>query len=178
MIILIIIEIILFLIIVWVAVGFFNILFRGFAPLVISQKKVISLILDNIEPNSNQVIYELGSGSARFLQMVQKKFPKVKLVGLEYSIVPYLVSSIMLWLKNSSIKIRYQNMYKVNLAEADFIYCYLFPQMMLKLGQKVRSECKPGTILISYMFSVPNWEPKKIIKLDNGTIFFYEVFSV
>ena len=66
-------------------------------------------------------------------------------------------------------------MFKADLQDADFIYCYLFPGMMGKLGAKIRSECKPGAIFISYMFSVPDWKPKQIITQNNGIIYFYEV---
>ena len=172
---LIIIIIILLPIVVWIAMDFFNIIFRGFAPLVISRQKTIDLILDIIKPQPQQVIYELGSGSAKFLQMAEKKFPEVKLIGLEYSIIPFLFFSLVLRLKKSRIKIRLQNIFKANLQDADFIYCYLLPAMMPKLGAKIRSECKPGAMLISYLFSIPNWEPKQIIKQDNGAIYFYEV---
>ena len=173
--ILIILAIILVLVLIWIINDFFNIIFYNFAPLIVSKKKVINSILDIIKPQSQQVIYELGSGSARFLQMAEKRFKNVKLIGLENSIIPFLFFSLILMLKSSKVKIRLQNIYKADLKDADFIYCYLFPSMMLKLGEKIRSECKPNTIFISYMFSVPNWKPDQIIKQDNGTVYFYKV---
>jgi len=168
-------EIIFLLVATWLVVGFFNIIFRGFAPLVASRKRAIDLVLNTIKPQPKQTIYELGSGSARFLQMVEKKFSGVKLVGIEYSVAPFLIFSAFLYLKQSTIKIRLQNMFRANLQDADFIYCYLLPSMMPRLGEKIRTECKRGAILISYMFSVPGWEPKQIIKQGSDTIYFYEV---
>lgn len=170
-----IVEIIVLLIIGWIALGFFNTIFRGFAPLVISRKKVIGLVLDVIKPQPNQVVYELGSGSAKFLQKIEEKWPDAKLVGLEYSIITFLFSSLFLWLRRSKIEIRRQNIFNVSLQEANIIYGYLFPSMMVRLGEKIRTECKPGTIFVSSMFSVPGWEPKQIIKQGSGTIYFYQV---
>ncbi len=154
---------------------FFNIIFRGFAPLVGSRQTALDTILENISPQPNQVIYELGSSSAKFLRMVEKKFSDVKLIGLEYSPIPFLISKLFLRLKNSRVEIRFQNMFKVSLQEADLIYCYLLPGMMVKLGEKIHAECRPGTILVSYTFSVPNWRPENIIKQDGRLIYFYKV---
>lgn len=175
MILVIIVEIIAILLIGWVVVGFFSTIFRGYAPFVVSRKKVIDLVLGVIKPQPNQTVYELGSGSAKFLQKVEKKFPNVKLIGLEYSTFIFVFSSLFLKLKHSKIKICRKNIFDVNLKEADIIYGYLFPSMMAKLGEKIRTECKPGTIFVSSMFSVPGWEPKQTIKQGSGTIYFYQV---
>lgn len=158
-----------------VATNFFNLLFRGFAPLVASKKTALNVILNTIDPQPGQVVYELGSGSARFLQMVQKKFPDVTLIGVECSLFPFLFSRLVLWCKKSNITIRLQNIFHTNLQDADMIFSYLLPGMMPKLGKKIRSECKPGTRFISYMFSVPHWEPKQIIRQSHDVIYFYEV---
>lgn len=175
MILVIIVEIIAILLIGWVVVGFFSTIFRGYAPFVISRKKVIDLVINVINPQPNQVVYELGSGGANFLQKVENKFPNVKLIGFEYSIIIFLFSSLFLKLKHSKIKICRKNIFDVNLKEADIIYGYLFPSMMLKLGKKIQTECKPGTIFVSSMFSVPGWKPMQTLKQGSGTIYFYQV---
>ncbi|OGH67506.1 MAG: hypothetical protein A3J66_03715 [Candidatus Magasanikbacteria bacterium RIFCSPHIGHO2_02_FULL_47_14] len=158
-----------------VAINFANLLFRGFAPLVLSRKIALKAILDTIHPTPGQVLYELGSGSARFLQMVEKKFPDTTFIGLEYSLFPFLFSRLTLWFKKSKIQIRRENIFYSDLHNADIIFCYLLPGMMPVLGTKVRSECKPGTLFVSYMFSVPNWQPKQTIRQHGGVIYFYKV---
>jgi len=171
----IIIEIVALLMISWVVIGFFSTIFRGYAPFVVSRKKIVDLVINVINPQPNQVVYELGSGSARFLQKVEKKFSNVKLIGFEYSFFIFLFSSLFFWLKHSRIKIYRKNIFDVNLKEADIIYGYLFPSMMSKLGKKIQTECKPGTIFVSSMFSVPDWQPIKTLRQGGGTIYFYQV---
>ena len=87
---LIIIDLVLLFATILIMADFFNMITRGFAPLFISHKRALRAIMSTIHPLSNQTIFELGSGSAKFLRMVEKKYPNTRLVGLEYSLIPFL----------------------------------------------------------------------------------------
>ena len=154
---------------------FFNIIFFGFAPFFNTSQQAIAMALKEINPKDDLVIYELGSGWARFLQAVEKINPQAKLEGIEYSRTTYWLSKIHLHSRHSHIKLLRKNLFKVNLAEADVIYCYLLTDMMFKLGEKIKAECRPGTKIISHMFSIPNMEIKKKVEVDPDVLYIYEV---
>ena len=161
-----------------IAVQFFNIIFRGFAPFISSKQAVIKKILNEIDLNNNDnnKVYELGCGKVGFLRVLEKRKPGWKFIGIEYSLLPYLIAKIQVSLNHSKIKILRKNLFKINLADAGFIYCYLNIGMMKKLEEKFKRECKSGAKIISYAFAMPNLEPEKIVKMENGEkIYFYMV---
>ena len=172
---LIIIELILLVILVLAVVQFFNIVFRGFAPFFTTGEKAIKMVLEAVTINPDDQIYELGAGSARFLLAVEKRYPTAKLIGVEYSPLTYWLAKLKMRSKKSRIKLVLQNLFKTNLREANLIYCYLIPDMMPKLQEKIKAECRPGTKIISHMFSIPNLDIKKRIEEDHEVFYFYEV---
>ncbi len=157
---------------------FFNIIFRGYAPFISTSKKVINKIFSGLEPDKNFAgkIYELGCGRAGFLKACARPYPKAKLIGIEYSLFPYVIAKIQQALGKNNIEIIKQNVFKTDLRPADIIYCYLNQKMMTRLEGKFKQECRPGTQIISYAFSLPNLKPKKSVKLTTGlNIYFYKI---
>lgn len=169
-------ELLLLIILILSAINFFNIVFRGFAPFFAADSKVIKTVIDNIKPVKGQVVYELGAGTANFLKGVEVQYPDTKLIGIENSFFPYLLAKTKLKTLKSKIDLRRQDLYKTDLHDASFIYCYLVPTMMPKLSEKIQKECQPGTTVISYIFSIPNLSIRKTIETKVGNIYFYQVW--
>jgi len=157
---------------------FFNILFRGFAPFISSRPEVIQKILSELKIKEEAIVYELGCGKAGFLRAMEEKYPRTKLIGIEYNLLPYLIAQIQINLHKSKIKIWRKNLFRVNLAKADLIYCYLNQKMMKKLEIKFKEECQSGTKVISYAFTLPTLTPEKVIELENKSkIYFYTILK-
>jgi hypothetical protein len=160
-------------------VQFFYIVFGGYAPFFLTKNKVIKRIMDEEKFNDSDAIYELGSGNAGFLRAVENKYPNIKkLIGIEYFLAPYIIGRIQTGLLKSKIKIIKENFFHTNLKEADVIYCFLNKQMMNKLKEKFTKECKSGTKIISYQFSIPEMNPEKVIDLNNDKkdkVYFYKI---
>ena len=172
---LIIIGLILAVILVFALIEFINIVFRNFAPFFLTNKKVINLILKNIAIKDTGTVYELGSGLAWFLRAVEKKYKRATLIGVEYSPFTYLLANLVLQKNHSKIKMLHKDLFNVNLKEADLIYCFLLPEMLDKLADKLQNECRLGTVVVSYLFSIPNLELRKTIDNNGDIIYFYEV---
>lgn len=171
-------NLILIILAIFVAIQFFNMLFRGYAPFISTKYDVINKIFSEIDfgKDFSGTVYELGSGKAGFLRAFEEKYPKAKFIGIEYSSFPYFLSKIQLSLAKSQINIWKKNMFKVNLSDADVIYCYLFSGMMAKLEKKFQDECKKGTMIVSYQFILPNLKPERIIELgENSKIYLYKI---
>lgn len=155
---------------------FYNILFRGFAPFISTRRTVIERVLAELEIAPDGVICELGCGKAGFLRAARKKYPRAKLVGVEYALLPYLTASIQNALSGAGIILRKENIFKTDIIKADAIYCYLNPEMMAKLEKKFKEECKSGALIASFQFFLPNLEPEKVIELGkHEKIYFYKI---
>ena len=166
----------LFIVLVFMSVQFYNIIFRGYAPFISSSPQVIARIMAELDLKPGSKVYELGCGKAGFLRAVSKKFPQAECIGIENSPWPYFRAKIQVALSKSKIKIIKNNLFKVNLREADLIYCYLNTYMMRELEKKFRQECQPGVQIISYAFPIPNLKLQKVINLTNNRkIYFYTI---
>lgn len=154
---------------------FYNIIFRGYAPFISTKKKIIKKIIEKIKIKEDGAVYELGCGDAGFLRELRKKYPLAKLVGFEYNFFPYLIAQIQNSLSGSKISIKKKNIFKVNLGEADVLYCYLNSLMMKKLEEKIKTEGKPGLQIVSYQFSFPTMKASEVVEMDRGVVYFYNL---
>lgn len=152
-----------------------NITFRGYAPLISTDKETIKKILDEIEVKEQSMIYELGCGHAKFLRIMEKNFPKTNLIGVENLLSVYLITKIKLKLKRSKIKLIKTDFFKIDLKNANLIYCYLNNTSMEQLGSIFKQNCKNGTQVISRSFPIPQFKPEKVIKINNKKIYFYKI---
>ncbi len=168
---------ILFAVMILLMIQFYNITFRGFAPFISTNRKIIGRILDEIKLENNANVVELGCGKAPFLLSMRKKYPNAILTGVEYSFFPYLLGQIQNSFYRAKMKLLKTNYFKVNLSDADLVYCYLNVKSMKDLEPKFVSELKDGAQIISNSFTVPNMEPEKVIEItpNRGKIYFYRV---
>jgi len=140
---------------------------KGNAPYVPSGKKLINKILAEIDFKENSRVYELGCGDARFLRaLVGKK--NIQAIGYEYFIIPFMVARLYNFLQGNKIKVYYKDFFKVNLADADFIFCFLLTKEMENLEEKLKKELKSGAMVISNTFQFKDWPPAKTIILDTN----------
>jgi hypothetical protein len=167
-------EIILVLALVSASVEFYNIVFRGFAPFISTKPKVILAILDELKLKGDETVYELGCGKAGFLQAILEKWPSVKTLGIEYHFWPYFFAKMQASLHKKAVGLHYGDLFESDLSKADVMYCFLNPPMMERLAAKLKSEAKPGAILISYMFTLPGFKTYKERKDGNDFLFFYQ----
>ena len=54
-----------------------------------------------------------------------------------------------------------RNIFKVDLRDADIVFCYLLNPAMGKLDAKFRNELKKGCKIISHKFKLPGWKAEK-----------------
>lgn len=162
---------------VFLTAQFYNILFRGYAPFISTQKFVIDKIVEEIVLPENATIYELGCGKAGFLSALRKKYPQARLIGVEYSFLPWLLAQTQSALARSRLDIRKKNIFKADLSGADAVYCFLNPATMAKLKDKFGRECKNGALIVSHQFPLPDTAAEKTIELNNGQarIYFYRI---
>lgn len=161
-----------------IIVQFYNLIFRGHAPFISTKARVIEKIFSEINfgQDFNGMVYELGAGKAGFLRAFEEKYPATRLIGVEYAFFPFFLAKIQIALAGSKIKMKKANMFKLNLSDADVIYCYLMPTVMKELEPKVSAECRPGTKIVSYQFLFPNLKPERMIDLEKmGKVYVYSI---
>jgi hypothetical protein len=172
---------ILVLVLVFVAVSsiVWSTWYTGISPMP-SSKSATRQMLAMIPDGTNGCIYELGSGWGNLAISASSCFPGATVVGYELSLLPWSVSCLFLRaLGRKNLQFKRRNFFDQPLGDADVVLCYLYPGGMSLLAEKLGSEIRPGTVVISNCFRMPGWTPVKTVELRDlfrTRIYFY-VFS-
>ena len=140
---------------------------RG-ALYVSTSRRRIRAVLDVLTLEKNQVVMDLGCGDGRTLRAARRRF-SVHAVGYEINPLAYLKARLCCALRGSEgLDIRYQNFWQAGLGEADAIFCYLFPDVMAELADKISAEARPGALVVSFNFPIPAFCPEQVLRPDGA----------
>jgi SAM-dependent methyltransferase len=136
----------------------------------------IAAFIEAVPMTDRQMLVDLGCGDGRVLREAQKRYG-IRAVGYEINPLAYLKARLSSFGSNKT-KIIHQSFWKADLSRADVVFCYLYPDVMQKLADKLKSELKPGAIIVSSNFPLPGYIPSKVIRLKssfhNDPIFVYQ----
>ncbi len=137
------------------------------APWIPTPKSRVRNMLEMARVNSDDVVYDLGSGDGRIVVMAAKEF-KAKAIGIEIDPVRVLWSKLML----RRHRIRFLasfirgNFFKIDLSEATVVTLYQGHEINKKIRNKLSDDLKKGTRVVSYRFILDGWNP---VKIDDDT---------
>ncbi len=137
----------------------------------------IQAIMEAVPMKPPDFFVDLGCGDGRALREATKRYG-VRCLGFEINPLAYVLARV-LCLGFGNIRIRWRNFWKADLREADVVFCYLFPDVMKRLADKLESELRPGTRVVSCNFPVPGWQPVAVLHaastLHNDPIYVYRI---
>jgi hypothetical protein len=131
--------------------------------------------------NSNDVVYDLGSGDGRLVITAVQKFGAKRGVGIEIN--PGLVNKSNENARQAGVSNRVQflqqDLFKTDFREASVVTLYLLPKINVELRPKLLSELKPGTRVVSHAFGMGDWRPDRTVLVQDGgrprTIFLWVI---
>jgi hypothetical protein len=150
----------------------------GISPMP-SSSKAYNTMMKLVDETGVGPVIDLGSGWGSFVIRLAKRSPQRQIVGYELSILPWLTSSLLkkiLGLKN--LTLHRKNFYNVNLPAASVLVCYLYPEAMDKIKNKLLLEQPNVGFLISNNFALPSWKALKVVPLDDfykSPIYLYKI---
>ena len=137
----------------------------------------IAAFINAVPMKADQTLVDLGCGDGRVLREAQKRYG-VRTIGYEVNPLAYLKARLFSFGSNK-IKIRRENFWEADLTGADVVFCYLYPDVMKKLAAKIKSGLKPGAIVVSSNFPLPEHTPTRILRsessLHNDPIYVYHL---
>jgi len=151
-----------------------------FAPWVPTRKRDLARIVALVKKYTTNLegeYYELGSGTGIVTIAMSKKLER-SIIGLELFFPLYLYASLKNIFSKSKARFLWKDFFKQDLSDASVIYLFGTPKPLAgKLKEKCEKECRPGTIIISYVFSFPGWEPIEVHKpnKEDLSIFVYKM---
>lgn len=111
--------------------------------------------------NSNDVVYDLGSGDGRIVIESARRFGS-RAVGIEADPTRVLWSRLMakLFRVDGKVRIIWGNFFNQPLQEASVVTLFLTENTNSQLKTKLEAELKPGTRIVTYVWKIEGWEPK------------------
>jgi SAM-dependent methyltransferase len=125
----------------------------------------IAAFLRAVPMGSEQRLVDLGCGDGR---VPKKAWQTYGVTGLGYEINPFAYFKARLRCAGiKGVQIKCRSFWRADLSQADVVFCYLFPDVMKKLSEKLRSELKPGAVVVSCNFALPDWHAWCIVHPNN-----------
>ena len=135
-------------------------------PLHLSTRQTSLAVAEILSERTELKIVDLGAGIGSIACSLAKRRPDFQITGIENSIFPWMIGRLRSarlrncrWLLGS--------FWDIPLTDYDVAYAYLSPAPMPSLWLKVTQEMRPGALLISNSFEVPDVEPTTVITLDD-----------
>jgi len=128
------------------------------------KRTIIQVINTHIKGKTQpKKIAELGSGWGGISFLMAKNFPQSCITGYEFFFAPYWVSKL-LGMRCSNVDFHQKDLFEQPLGDYDVIVFYLTPKLTAMLKEKFDKELKPGTLVISNAFPLPDIDPVEIIE--------------
>ncbi|MBI5754832.1 hypothetical protein HZA41_01270 [Candidatus Peregrinibacteria bacterium] len=131
-------------------------------PYVPTRRKFVEKLITAAKLTKGQKVYDLGCGDGRIL-FAAEKITGCAGEGYEMAPMVYLLAIIKKILGRKKSKICCKNFFKADGSSADVIFCYLTPEILKKIAEKLMRECKKGTKIITHTFAIKSFTPQNII---------------
>ena len=138
------------------------------APFVPTPINAVEIMLKEANIKKGEKLYDIGCGDGRTVYLAAKNYG-ANAVGLEISPIVYFIARIRHFFWKSKAKILFRDFKRYNLGDADIVLCYLLPDTLARLQEKLDNNLRKGTRVISYAFPIGNWKAEKVIE-NNPTI--------
>lgn len=124
---------------------------------ILKPKMVIALDLIDLKPG--QTLLELGSGDGRVLKAAAQR--GLNVVGYELNPLLVIYSKIVTWKYRKQVKVHLGNYWHKTWPPADGVFVFLLQPYMEKLDAKIKADCRKGTKLVSFAFTIDSRKPAK-----------------
>lgn len=150
-------------------------LLRG-APFVPTKTSDIDDILQRANLKPDIRFLELGCGDGRVVCQAVKKYG-VQGRGVDISRLWLSFARIRAWKLGVSKKVEFmhEDIRHTDVAWADVIYLYMMPKYLEKNAASLFARCRPGTIVISYVFEVKTLLSKESQFMRRNNIYVYSL---
>ncbi|MBE9013746.1 class I SAM-dependent methyltransferase [Pseudanabaenaceae cyanobacterium LEGE 13415] len=142
-------------------------------------QRAIEVMLDELQVNASDVIYDLGCGEGQVLITAAVQ-SGIRGVGID--IDPVRIEEARSKAEQSGVSdrvtFREADLFESRFEEASIVVLYLLPHLNLRLRPALFEQLKPGTRIVSIDFDMGDWQPEKTIKLDieeETTLYFWTI---
>lgn len=162
----------------WFLLAFFVLLLAyrgalsGQVPLYFSGDAAVEAIAELIEERRIRRFLDLGGGIGSIVVPLARRFPEVRFVAVENSVLPWLFG----WLRTRGLRNcewRWQDLWATELRPFDLVYAFLSPAPMPRLGTRVALDMRPDSLFLSNSFEIPGRAPSFVTMAGERPLYGY-----
>jgi precorrin-6B methylase 2 len=135
---------------------------RERVPLYLSNRAAHAALLAQLPARPGLRFLDAGCGIGGVVAAVAAARPDAHAEGIESAPLSWLISRVRLGARRNAT-VRFGSLWHQDLTAYDVVYAYLSPAPMTRLWRKARAEMRPGSLLVSNAFVVPDVAPHAII---------------
>lgn len=136
-------------------------------PLYNSSHAAWRTLLELLPTGKGRAMVDLGAGLGGPLVFLARQRPDMRFTGVEASPITWLAAWLRAGRVRANCRMRCGSLWKLQLGEFDIVYAFLSPAPMQELWAKARREMKPGALLVSNTFRIPDAVPEREIPLPD-----------
>ena len=134
-------------------------------PFVPTPQDVVEKMLSLAKVQKSDVVYDLGCGDGRIVITAAKNFG-CKAVGVEIDprCIKQAKQAARIERVDTLVSIRKQDLFTVDLKDADVVALYLHPELNAKLIPQLE-KMKPGSRIVSHQYDMPGVKPTRTVRV-------------
>lgn len=138
----------------------------GISPMMSSSAATQAMLNAIAEPKGP--IIDLGSGWGTLVVAAARQYPAQQVIGYELSWLPWLVSCLRKrYLRLDNLTLYRKDFNEADLSQAAILLCYLFPEGMAALAEKLTRQPSRAVDIISNTFALPACQATQTIRLND-----------
>jgi SAM-dependent methyltransferase len=135
------------------------------APFIKTPNRIVDQMIELAQVVESDLVYDLGCGDGR---LVIATAVNCRCRGIGFDIDPERIAEATANAQQQGVEglvsFQEQDIFQVDLAEADVVLAYLLPWMMDKLTAQFQN-CKPGARIVSHDFPIDGYEFAEVVEL-------------
>lgn len=137
-----------------------------------TSRKKVKKMLEMSGAGPSDVVYDLGCGDGRIIVEAAKTF-NARAVGVEADPIRafYCKVSVSARRLNGRARVIWANFFHVDLSEATIVTIFLSQGANRRLKSKLLSELRPGTRVVSHVWTFEDWDPRSTDPQNEITLY-------
>lgn len=137
-------------------------------PWVPTPREIIEFIMEMISIGYGDVFYDLGCGDGRIVIEVAKRGARAVCIEIDSKLIRIAEEQAKRLNLDKNIIFLNSDIINVKLMDASIVYMYLTSSFIDKIKNKLLTELRPGTLVISLDYNITGLTPIAMTKLQVG----------